>query len=258
MISSLTLEQYKDMAQSARRRAKRLRHAITSTGRLAERASELDAVQHALDEVVATLHRQLMLVSKDSITERWLQLEIGDCLGALGGLMRDAMRYPAATAYYAKGRECEIKVEQLGGVSNSYCLVQELISRVLISSKDFWTGNDQSLVERIEKARAEVWRQIEGDRRRDPWAYADLALLTQITHPRDAIRLWYTLDEINPYRLVYESTFPVLNLLFESLRASQADYDDLSWFELDSFFFTKIAPSAQEPIVLPETWHVFH
>jgi hypothetical protein len=258
VISSLTLEQCKDMAQSARRRAKRLRQTMTSTGRLAVAVSELGAVRLALDEAVATLRRQVMLVSKDSITERWLQLEIGDCLGTLGGLMRDTMNYPAAVDYYAKGRQCEIKVKQLGGVSNSYCLVQELVSCVLISSKDFWTGNDRHLSERIEGARAEVWCQIEGDRRRDPWAYADLALLTQITHPRDAIRLWYLLDEINPYRLVYESNLPVLTLLFESLRASRADYDGTSWNELASFFWTKTSLSAQEPIVSQDAWHAFH
>jgi hypothetical protein len=52
-----------------------------------------------------------------------------------------------------------------------------------------------------------VIEQINDDRYRDPWAYADLALLTMLMEPRRATKYWDDLDSFRPLKLVYDSVY---------------------------------------------------
>ncbi|SHN43811.1 hypothetical protein SAMN05192549_11882 [Duganella sacchari] len=223
MITTDTLGNVRLKAQQARRQASRAR----SIGY--ERGYETDAYHHAWDSLHAIrreLGRYLQQATPHSATERGLQLELGDCLAALGSLNRDAGRYKEAREYYFTGHRCELRVKELGGTSNSYCLVQEQVVQILELP---WLLNDYRYRESLSPVIRKVIEQINDDRYRDPWAYADLALLTMLMEPRRATKYWDDLDSFRPLKLVYDSVYHVLRLLYDRLQGNLVQDEQKQW-----------------------------
>ena len=174
----------KDMAQLACLQATLARQTPPTDVALGDTPEYLAATQ-ALTHILKSLRHYLQLVAKNSVTELGLQIELGECHGALGSLNRDAGKLALAIGNYADGRRCELRVQQIGGPANSYCMVQELVTQLLDTDRP-----SSTLLLALVHARKEVLLQIQGGRARDAWAYADLGLLTQLVCPKQVAAVW--------------------------------------------------------------------
>ena len=221
-----TLSSIRDMAQEARSMAVRARNKNQHPS-LQKHTPTHDEAVESLKNIRQLLGTYLELATRDSKTERGLQMELGYCLGALGSLMRDAGKFTEAISYYAAGRACEVRVKTLGGTSNSYCLVQELVARLLLAPEALHEKGPVN--DGLHAAAREVMVQIQDDRMRDPWAYADLALLTQLIYPEQAILFWGRLDEFRPLKLIYDSIYHVLQLLYRALEQQLNLQERMEW-----------------------------
>jgi hypothetical protein len=213
----------KDMAQLACIRATLARQTPPSDIPLGDTPEYLAAAR-SLTNILKGLRHYLQLVAKNSATELGLQIELGECYGALGSLNRDAGKFALAIDNYADGRRCELRVQQIGGPSNSYCMVQELVTRLLDTERP-----SSALLLALVQARKTVLLQIHSGRARDPWAYADLGLLTQLVCPEQAAVVWDQLDAFQPFKFLYDALYHVLKMLHVALAPTLAPETARAW-----------------------------
>lgn len=213
----------KDMAQLACMQSTLTRHAPL-TSMLLDDTPEYLTVARSLASILKSLRHYLQVVAPNSVTELTLQIELGECYAALGSLNRDAGKFSLAIDNYAEGRSCELRVQQLSGSSNSYCLVQELVARLLDSDRP-----SSTLLLALVQAKEEVGEQIQGRRARDPWAHADLGLLMQLVCPEQVAAVWDRLDELQPFKFLYDALYHVLKLLHAALAPTLALETERHW-----------------------------
>ncbi len=204
-----------EMARQVRRSAKSIRNEWLHNPSTDKKDHAFREVVLPLRDVIESLVNYAMHMEEASITARDLHIEIGDCYGLLGGLYRDWGKYTEAADAYSRGRISEIKVKELGGKSNSYCLVQELVNLILGSVIAFDTN--AALIQRLHQAREEVRKQMSEDRAGDLWAQADIALLTQLVSPDCAVYEWDKFEDLIPPRFASEGTKEVLTALLSKL-----------------------------------------
>jgi tetratricopeptide (TPR) repeat protein len=101
-------------------------------------------------------------------TEQRLATQLADCLGMLGGNLRRAGELKAAQEAFERGRRYEESARLQ--VASSYNLVNA-ITLPLESS----AATPAELADSLGEAIAAIERQVSGERRRDRWAWADLA-----------------------------------------------------------------------------------
>lgn len=205
-----------ELARQVRRSAKSVRNEWRHNISADKRDQAFREVVLQLRDVIESLVNYAMHMEDASITARDLHIEIGDCYGLLGGLYRDWGKFNEAADAYGRGRISEIKVKELGGKSNSYCLVQELVNLILGSAIAF--DKNAALIQRVNQAREEVQKQMSEDRAGDLWAQADLALLTQLDSPDCAVYEWDKFEDLSPPRFASEGTKEVLTALFGKLK----------------------------------------
>lgn len=223
-LSDATIAKLEIIAQEARRTAKQARKQFKSPTH--ERENKFISEEANLRMVIGELKKRLGSTDDGSLSERGLQLEIGDCFGVLGGLYRDWEKFDDAASCYHEGHQCEARVEELGGKSNSYCLVQELVNRLLSDPSRL---QDLDFKKLLDDARIEVQRQISNDRVKDIWAKADLALLCLLISPEDSIQQWDEFDDLTPPRFAYDGTLDVVLALYERLEGQIAESELLVW-----------------------------
>ncbi len=175
------------------------------------------ALRRALGDLQAAIDALTPWDTEDSAYRREAKQEIGDCYGVRGGTYRDFKYFEEAAVEYGRGLAYERDVERLGGKPNSYCLIQRLVSLVLARPAAFVKGepvDGSNLHAELVAALATVTAQIRDD---DPWAAADVALLSQLlavdtsAEWRSSARAaWNKLDDLRPKRNVYDSTLDVL------------------------------------------------
>jgi hypothetical protein len=223
----LTFERLSLEAKSVLMNTKRLRNLWRSRDPGPERDRAFAKAIDSVDAVLGAFTKRFEQTEKDSLAERDLALEIGDYFGIQGGTHRDWGKFEDAATAYAKGDRFAKRVKVLGGKSNTYCLVQELVNCLLaqpskVASTEFLEG-------RLRPALNEI-RQV--DRTGDPWALADQALITQLVDPRRASEDWDALDDLQPRPEVYAATRNVVVALLDRLRPylHQASMD--SWNDL--------------------------
>lgn len=212
------------LAQEARRAAKEARKKFAVPS--AEREIAIKAEEANLRMVIEEMEGRLQSIDAGSLSERGLQAELGDCYGVLGGLYRDWERFEDAASCYHEGRKCEARFATLGGKSNSYCLVQELVNRLLSDPSRLRELEFKKL---LSEARAEVQLQMAKDRAKDVWAKADLAVLSLLISPDESIQQWDEFDDLNPPQFAYMGTREVLLTLLERLGEQLTAGDKTTW-----------------------------
>lgn len=197
---------------------------------VSRRDEEFENAATSMRQVIEALEERLSHAEKKSIGERELSARLADCHGVLGGLHRDRNDLREAVSAYQTGRKHEKRAKALGGLSNSYCLVQELVNRVLLHAAE--AGNPVRLLESaLRRARAELEKQLQDDRRGDIWLQADIALITQILDPLHAIEQWEAFEDLLPPGKAYQSAATVAGTLFDALKGHLTDEEKDAWKE---------------------------
>ena len=136
---------------------------------------DVEAAITALADAVAAVEAsplQATLLAgsgRASSSERLLAAELADLLGMLGGNQRRAGRGAAAQASFERGREIE-ESDRLD-LNSSYSLVNAITLPLLQGERAM---ADQAPA--LQRAIGAIQRQLQGERRTDRWAWADLAL----------------------------------------------------------------------------------
>ncbi len=131
-----------------------------------------------LDEAIQLLGGALTSnISMDAGAQRArrrIAEKLSDCHGMQGGINRREGKLQEAELAYAKGRE--IEQDPQFAISNTYCLVNELVMKLLQRP-----NNLASMQQKLEEAREIAWSQARGPRRKQWWAWADAGLLSLLT-----------------------------------------------------------------------------
>jgi hypothetical protein len=224
----VTFESLRQSAQAVRLKTKRLRELWKDRASSLEREFVFQTSIESLDRVISVFVAREAGMEKGSLSERDIALEIGDCYGAQGGVYRDWHKFREAADAYRKGNEYAKRVTNLGGAFSSYCLVQELINTILAEPESLnqaalrtKIGAALQAVKHTEEPLAPDAERKEEELKlfkKEAWAQADQALLTQLLDPDQAIEEWDALDDLKPKPNVYAATRTVVVALLDSLR----------------------------------------
>jgi hypothetical protein len=223
-LSGTTITKLEIIAQDARRMAKQARKQFATPS--VEQDAAFEDAESKLRNVIDEMQTRLGSTDLGTLSERALQAEIGDSYGVLGGLFRDWNKFEEAASLYHEGRKCEARVAALGGKSNSYCLVQELVNRLLSNPSRL---RDLEFMGLLAQARNEVQLQMDTDRPKDIWAKADLALLYLLLSPEESIQQWDEFDDLSPPQFACDNTLEVVRTLFERLGDQIKERDKVNW-----------------------------
>jgi hypothetical protein len=223
----MTLKDLGENAKSIQINTKRLRNLWRNRDASQARDAAFQKAIEGIATVIGAFKHRFTQMEKGSSSERDLASEIGDYCGVQGGIFRDWGKFDEAAKAYGEGHKHAKLVRELGGKSNSYCLVQELINLVLARPSDL---NSADVLEtKLRPALSEI-RQ--SDRKGDPWAQADQALITQLVDPQKATEEWDILDDLLPKPDVYAATRDVVIALAKCLRPQLDGATLKSWNEL--------------------------
>jgi hypothetical protein len=207
---------------------------------------ELDEIIERLVQSIAALTTAIAGYEPGSELYRDTAGEISDCLGVKGGTLRDLQRFEAAARAYDEGAVWEAQIVKSGGRATSYCLLQRLVNRILLTPQAFapQSGHEEPVLGVIlsvalKEARETILQQINnGGRRKDPWARADVALVDELLgQVDDAEDSWLELENLKPLANVYGSTADALRPLFKALAdhvpadRAAAHQELLKWLE---------------------------
>lgn len=162
--------------------------------------------------------------------------ELADVYGMLGGITRrqglDAMDAEIRDSllresfeYYDRGYSYE---RSSFGVSDSYNLVNRLVSRILLdpsvlaksTTDDASSDPEAAMLRMLEEAQHDVAQQIAESRNTDPWAHADQALLDLlVSESANATSAYGQLHRMSPPGYVYESALATLRPLADTAGA---------------------------------------
>ena len=239
-MTTQSFEEIRRKAALARKTAKSTREEWKESEPSAARDKVFKQAVEELDALIQALESW-----RKSAFDREAIREIGDCLGAKGGTLRDWGKYDEAVKAYDDGWPIEQEVEEKGGSPNSYCLVQRLVMRVLWEP-DAYKREEKILEVDVHEALKSsvnvVQKQMDGLRKGDPWAQADIALQLQLLGGQAyelfgdnaALTAWDELDDMRPDRFVYKSTCEVVTLLQKRLAPLLSDEDKESWADVAS------------------------
>jgi tetratricopeptide (TPR) repeat protein len=179
----------------------------------------LDRAADAMRDAIKILEdeRARRIVSASSGGEpapqdvRELSVQLADCYGSLGGILRRDGKLQDALEFYRKGKELE--QDEAYRINNTYNQLQWLILRILLAPQF-----DQLTRDELQKVLQTLRRQIATDRQQDPWAYSDVGLLCTLLGDRaGAEAAWDRMDAVNPISGVYSSGLRVFEELAKGL-----------------------------------------
>lgn len=224
----LAFEALRQEAKAVQIATKQLRNLWRERSAGTERDIVFQKAIASIEIVVNAFKERFDKIEEGFLAKRDLAVEIGDYCGIKGGTCRDWGKFKEAANAYGEGNQFARQAKALGAKSNTYCLVQELINAVLaepeiLKSRDYIEG-------KLKPSLAEI-RQV--DRKSDPWALADQALITQLVDPQQAEEEWGALDDSQPKAEVYAATRNVVVALLDRLRPhlvpdSLASWNDVS------------------------------
>jgi hypothetical protein len=147
---------------------------------------------------------------------------LSDYLGRLGGMYRRANLIPDGIDAYRDGKD----LEQNYRLDDSYNLTNWIVLQLLDDPTRL-----TALAGEINHAIALIGVQVEGPRRGQWWAWADLGQLCLLgQRPREAREAYEHFQQARPRRVDYQSVLAVLGSLQEQFMASEpdlaADLDD--------------------------------
>jgi hypothetical protein len=135
---------------------------------------------------------------------RALAVRLADCFGPLGGIARRRGDYRCAYKLYAKGRELELN--EAYNIQSTYNRIQWIVAQILIDPASI-SNPDGTLATEAN----EILKLLSRSSDKDPWASADVLLLSSILKDRRRARgAWSDLVDARPIQDVYESGLPVL------------------------------------------------
>jgi tetratricopeptide (TPR) repeat protein len=161
--------------------AKRLKNSAKANKEIADTENDPESYVEALEDL--EMARGLLIAELSSIEEKLpvstefennrrqnVALELADCFGLAGGIHRRKGEFDDAIRMYDKGYEYERNPDY--NIQDSYNMTNRIVLRILNAPQSF-----ESLTPMIEEATSIVQRQVEGKRRKEWWAWADLGLL---------------------------------------------------------------------------------
>jgi len=203
-----------------------------SAERLALRArrsmdnGELSVAIEQQNQAVEIRRQELARLDNDSPTladeRREAAHRLSDYLGRLGGMYRRADLIPDGIDAYRDGKD----IEQKYRLDDSYNLTNWIVLQLVDDPTRL-----KALTGEINQAIALIQVQVEGPRRDQWWAWADLGQLCLLDRrPREARDAYERFQQAGPRRVDYQSVLAVLDSLQEQFMASEpdlaADLDD--------------------------------
>ncbi len=185
-----------------------------------------------LGEAIDALEERRTQLQEDELggeRARKLAAALCDCYGSLGGVRRSARRFPESVEAYDKGYQLER--DPVNAIVDSYNLTQRLVARILTEPTamlkcDPTEVSGELIPTALNQASQTVEGQIAGPRKRDPWAFADLALLDTLlsdtSNPFETRGPWAKLKDLGPPGYVFSSTSAVVQDCLQRLREVDA------------------------------------
>jgi len=137
---------------------------------------------------------------------------LSDCLGRLGGIYRRAGLIPEGIEAYRQGKE----IERQYRLDDSYNLTNWIVLRLLEDPARL-----AELAGDINQAIDLIRGQVEGPRRDQWWAWADLGLVCHLGgRPREAREAYERFKQTGARRADYQSVLAVLNPLKQQFEPS--------------------------------------
>lgn len=157
--------------------------------------------------------------------------QLGHILGSKGGIYRRCKKYEASVKAYDQGYEFEKSVLEYG-IENSYTLVQRLVTRVFIDPiavRDNVEVCGLPMRTHLLEAEKEVERQCSGERKKDEYAAADLAIVRLLLGEPNWESALISFTHATPLPSAYalEATLDVISELRETLADRQDAPADL-------------------------------
>lgn len=136
---------------------------------------------------------------------------LADCYGMLGGVHRRAGDLDRSIEAYDAGQEYEWNADH--DVQNSYNITNAIAVRILQDPRSLASLHDQ-----IGRAIDFIWKQVNGKRRNQWWAWADLGELRLLAGRFDEAREAYgEFRACGPRATDYESTVAILEELAKTV-----------------------------------------
>jgi tetratricopeptide (TPR) repeat protein len=180
-----------------------------------------DEALEELEEARELLLRELSSLERDSSAgtefqqsrRRNIARELADCFGLAGGIYRRKGQYEEAISMYNQGYEYERNPSYQ--IQDSYNMTNRIVLRILNEPEAF-----ESLKPLIEEAIAIIQEQVDGPRRKEWWAWADLGLLYLLNkNEKQALKSYDYFKECGALPKHYDSSREVLVELNEKLKA---------------------------------------
>jgi tetratricopeptide (TPR) repeat protein len=155
------------------------------------------------------LYKNLTVTDAPTAPQNTLAFHLADCLGMKGGNLRRLDRLPEALACFKHGRTYE-ESKHLN-VPSSYNLVNAIVLPLETGTRTAELQDD------LTGAVVAIQRQVDGERRNDRWAWADLGQCQLLLGDRDgAIKSYKRVRELGNAETV-ESVVTVLRRLARAI-----------------------------------------
>lgn len=152
-----------------------------------------------------------------------LAAQFADTYGLIGGVQRRwglqldgrarQQHLEESIAAYDQGFHYE---KDLGlSDASTYNRVNRLVGQVLIDPHVLEGSRDATIENDLQQAEEILIEQFKPVRRKDPWAYFDLAVIRLLRGVPDALSVYNDLDRLRPPAFVYESALATLEPLAE-------------------------------------------
>ncbi len=153
-----------------------------------------------------------------------LASEFADTYGLIGGVQKRwglqldgearQQHLEESIAAYDQGFHYE---KNLGlSDASTYNRVNRLVGQVLIDPHVLEGARDAAVENDLQQAEEILTEQLKSVRRKDPWAYFDLAIIRLLRGVPDALSVYNDLDRLRPPVFVYESALATLEPLAEA------------------------------------------
>jgi tetratricopeptide (TPR) repeat protein len=204
--------------ETAERLALRARRSMDS-GDLSTAIEQQNAAVELRKQELARLEEESPTLTDE---RREAAHRLSDYLGRLGGMYRRDGRIADGIDAYRDGKD----IEQKYRLDDSYNLTNWIVLQLLDDPTRL-----KALAGEINHAIALIGVQVEGPRRGQWWAWADLGQLCLLgRRPREAREAYERFQQAGPRRVEYQSVLAVLGSLQEQFMASEpdlaADLDD--------------------------------
>jgi tetratricopeptide (TPR) repeat protein len=204
--------------ETAERLALRARRSMDS-GDLSTAIEQQNAAVELRKQELARLEEESPTLTDE---RREAAHRLSDYLGRLGGMYRRDGRIADGIDAYRDGKD----LEQNYRLDDSYNLTNWIVLQLLDDPTRL-----KALAGEINHAIALIGVQVEGPRRGQWWAWADLGQLCLLgRRPREAREAYERFQQAGPRRVEYQSVLAVLGSLQEQFMASEpdlaADLDD--------------------------------